>query len=105
MELNGIRDTVQIEEVTATVILNKYQSGAKIGRIAGEQLHLTQDGGLDRVLLRFTPIYVKANAGGLSTIRLRGTSPNHTSINFGGINLNSLTLGHSNMSNIPVLPI
>jgi vitamin B12 transporter len=53
-------------------------------------------------LRRFTPVYIKSDAGGLSTIHFRGTSASHTSINFGGINLNSLTLGQSNLSNIPM---
>ncbi len=97
----GIKDTILIEEVTTYAITKKYQAGAKIERISSEQLQLSQEGGLENVLLRFTSIYVKSNAGGLSTIRLRGTSPDHTSVNFGGINLNSLTLGHSNASNIP----
>ena len=50
--------------------------------------------------MRFTPIYVKSNAGGLATIHIRGTSADHTSIMFGGININSLTLGQSDLSNI-----
>ena len=52
--------------------------------------------------MQFTPIYLKANAGGLSTIRIRGTAADHTSVNFGGININSLTLGQSDFSRIPV---
>ncbi len=100
-EAFNILDTVHLDEVTYYGELKKYQSGAKIEDIPAEQLDLAQEGGLENVLMRFTPIYIKSNAGGLSTIRFRGTSPDHTSINFGGINVNSLTLGHSNMSNIP----
>lgn len=82
--------------------MKKYQAGAKIENIPTDQLQEVAQAGLDQALMRFTPIYIKSNAGGLSTIRLRGTSANHTSINFGGINVNSLTLGHSNMSSVPV---
>lgn len=95
------KDTILLEEVTATAVARKYQAGAKIESISSEQLQISQDGGIDNVLMRFTPIYLKSNAGGLSTIHFRGTSASHTSVNFGGININSLTLGHSDMSSIP----
>ncbi|MGQ8335692.1 TonB-dependent receptor [Sunxiuqinia sp. A32] len=97
----SISDTIMLDEVTSYAAVKKYQAGAKLESISNEQLQFSQEGGLDHVLMRFTPIYIKSNAGGLSTIRIRGTAPDHTSINFGGININSLTLGHSNMSSIP----
>ncbi len=95
-------DTVHIEEVVSYGTLKKYQSGAKIEKISETQFELGQDGNLQRLLSRTLPISFKTDAGGLSTIRVRGTSPDHTSINFGGININSLTLGHSNVSNVPM---
>lgn len=97
-----ILDTVHVDEVVSYGKLRKYQSGAKIEKISDEQFSLTQDGNLEQLLSRTLPIPLKANAGGLSTIRIRGSAPDHTSFNFGGININSLTLGHSNVSNIPV---
>jgi len=100
-KMGSLSDTIQIEEVVTYGELRKYQSGAKIETITTDQINLANEGGIENVLKRFSPIYIKSNAGGLSTIRFRGTSPDHTSINFGGINVNSLTLGHSNLSNIP----
>lgn len=97
----SLSDTIQIGEVVTYGELRKYQSGAKIETISADQINLANEGGIENVLKRFSPIYIKSDAGGLSTIRFRGTSPDHTSINFGGINVNSLTLGHSNLSNIP----
>ncbi len=97
----SLADTIEIGEVVRYGDLRKYQSGAKIETIGAAQIEMTQEGGIENVLMRFAPIYIKSNAGGLSTIRFRGTSPDHTSVNFGGINVNSLTLGHSNLSNIP----
>lgn len=94
-------DTVMINEVVALGNLKKYQAGAKLETLPSTQLKLMQEGGIDQVLSRLTPIYIKSDAGGLSTIHFRGTSPDHTAINFGGININSLTLGHSNLANIP----
>ena len=95
-------DTVHIDEVVTYGELKKYQSGAKIESISSDQFNRNQDGNLDQLLSRTLPIAFKSHAGGLSTIRIRGSAPDHTSINFGGININSLTLGHSNVSNIPV---
>ncbi len=94
-------DTVLVQEVVTYGNLQKYQSGVKFETLSPAQLRLVQEGGIDQVLSRLTPIYIKTDAGGLSTIHFRGTSPDHTSINFGGINVNSLTLGHSNLANIP----
>ncbi|MCD6354314.1 MAG: TonB-dependent receptor [Prolixibacteraceae bacterium] len=98
---HSLLDTVMLQEVVTFGELRKYQSGAKIERISSKQIDLAQEGGIDNLLKRFSPIYIKSNAGGLATIHFRGTSASHTSINFGGINVNSLTLGHSNLSNIP----
>lgn len=98
----SLLDTIQIEEVVSYGDLQKYQSGAKIEYISSWQFELSQDGSLEQLLLKTMPIAFKTDAGGLSTIRIRGTGPNHTSIIFGGININSLTLGHSNVSSIPV---
>lgn len=98
----SVLDTIHLDEVISYGELRKYQSGAKIEKIPLSQFSLSQDGNLEQLLSRTSPIAFKANAGGLSTIRIRGSSPNHTSINFGGININSLTLGHSNVSNVPM---
>lgn len=96
-------DTVHINEVViSSQNLSKFQTGAKIEKIDVQQVELLQDGNLEQLLNRVTPMSFKGMAGGLSTIRVRGTSPDHTSINFGGININSLTLGHSNVSNVPM---
>lgn len=97
----SVMDSVMLEEVTAISTAKKYQAGAKIESLSTDQLQISQEGGIDQVLMRFTPIYLKSNAGGLSTIHFRGTSASHTSVNFGGINVNSLTLGSADMSAIP----
>ena len=98
----SLLDTIQIEEIISYGNLRKYQSGAKIETIPAWQFNLSRDESLEQLLLKTIPVAFKTDAGGLSTIRIRGTGPDHTSINFGGININSLTLGHSNVSSIPV---
>ncbi len=97
-----LADTIQLEEIISYGKLQKYQSGAKIEKIANAGFNLAQDGNLEQLLSRAFPVSFKADAGGLSTIRIRGTAPGHTSVNFGGIDINSLTLGQSNMSSVPV---
>jgi len=97
-----LSDTIFIQEVVTVGELKKYQSGAKIEKIPANWMDVTNDGNLEQLLSRMLPIPIKSNAGSLSTIRLRGSSPDHTSINFGGININSLTLGQANASNVPL---
>lgn len=97
----SISDTIALDEVTLYADYHKYQLGAKFESIDLNAIDLTQTSGLDQLLSRYSPIYIKTNAGGLATIKVRGTSPDHTSINFGGININSLTLGQSNVASIP----
>lgn len=94
-------DTIHLEGITLVSDYRKFQPGAKIDRLSSEQLQLMPEASLEQALMRLSPIYVKGNAGGLSTIRFRGTSANHTAIRLGGLNINSLTLGHANASNIP----
>ncbi len=98
----AFKDSVELDEVTIVQKAKRYQVGAKIISIPAEQIINNNDRSLEQILKQFAAIPIKSNAGSLSTIRLRGTSPNHTSVNIGGINLNSLTLGSSNLSNIPL---
>ncbi|NLX73335.1 MAG: TonB-dependent receptor [Bacteroidales bacterium] len=95
-----IIDTVHLEEVTLVSDYRKFQPGAKIDRLDSQLLKGMAEANLDQALSRLSPVYVKGNAGGLSTIRFRGTSASHTSIRFGGIDINSLTLGHANASGL-----
>lgn len=97
----SVMDSVMLDEITAIAAAKKYQAGSKIESISTDQFRISQEGGIDQLLMRFTPIYLKSNAGGLSSIHFRGTSANHTTVNFGGINVNSLTLGSADMTAIP----
>ncbi len=96
----SVMDTINIEEVVTYGSYKKFQAGSKIEALSPEQISSVQEGGIEQLLMRFTPVYVKTNAGGLATVHIRGTAADHTSIMFGGINVNSLTLGHSDLSSI-----
>jgi len=93
---------VLLDDVELTVKKQKFLVGSKIETVDSVRLTAVSGGSLTDMINRYLPIYIKQDAGGLSTIRFRGTSPDHTAIMFGGLNINSLTLGHSNMSNIPM---
>ncbi len=96
-------DTVHVEEVVVSGnSINRYQVGAKVEKIEARIFDANSDASLDEVLFKFTPVSIKTMAGSFSMIRFRGTSPNHTSVNFGGLNINSLTLGETNFGNVPV---
>jgi len=91
-----------LKEVKITASKDQFLVGGKIETIDSTVLNSVSGENLTELLTRYSPIYIKQNAGGMATIRFRGTSPDHTAILFNGININSLTLGHSNISGIPV---
>ena len=93
---------VLLDDVELTVKKQIFLVGSRIEKVDSIKLQTVSGGNLTDLISRNLPIYIKQDAGGLSTIHFRGTSPDHTAIMFGGLNINSLTLGHSNMSNIPI---
>ena len=99
-QTTDIADSVLIEEVRAYAKMKKYLAATKIDRLDESDLERAGAGGLEQLLWKNSSIYIKSDAGGLSTIRFRGTSPNQTSVIFGGLDVNSMTLGQSNLSNI-----
>lgn len=88
-------------EIQIVVKREKFLVGSKAETIDSLKLENVSGESLVEVISHSLPIYIKQDAGGLSTIHFRGTSPDHTAILFDGININSLTLGHSNLSHIP----
>ena len=68
---HSLLDTVVLDEVVTFGELRKYQSGAKIDKIPASQVQRSQEGGIENVLRRYTPVYIKSDAGGLSTIHFR----------------------------------
>lgn len=58
---------------------------------------------LGSLLSLSSPVFVKAyGQGGISTASFRGSSAQHTSVSWNGIQLNSPMLGQTNLGNIPV---
>lgn len=98
-----IYDTIPIQEVEiVSPVSEKFQIGSKNEVFSSMQRQNTSSGTLTNLLSRYTPIYIKSDAGSLASFKLRGTSSNHTSVLIGGLDINSLTLGSTNASSIPV---
>lgn len=98
-----IYDTIPIQEVEIlSPVSEKFQVGSKNEVFSTMQMQNTSSGTLTNLLSRYAPIYIKSDAGGLASFKLRGTSSNHTSVLIGGLDINSLTLGSTNASSIPV---
>lgn len=98
----SLQDTViNLQEVQVFAKKDKYLVGSKINKIDSIKLESVSGESLADIINNYLPIYIKQDAGGFATIRFRGTSPDHTAIMFNGININSLTLGHTNISSIP----
>lgn len=97
-----ILDTsIVLNTIEISASKDMFLSGNKIFNLDSIKLSAASSGNLSDIINNYYPIYIKENAGSLGTIRFRGTSPDHTAIMFNGININSLTLGHSNISSIP----
>jgi len=97
----SIDSTLILKEVEVVAQKEKYLVGSKIVTIDSSKLAASAGETLADLININLPIYIKQDAGGLSTIHFRGTGANHTAIMFNGININSLTLGQTNLSNIP----
>ena len=98
-----IFDTIPIEEVEiVSPVSEKFQVGSKNVIFSSMQRQNVLSGTLTNLLSRYAPIYIKSDAGSLASFKLRGTSSNHTSVLIGGLDINSLTLGSTNASSIPV---
>jgi len=95
-----VTDSVFIHEVKTYAKMKKFLAATKTDRLTESDIDRSGDGGLRQLLWNTSSVYIKSDGGTLSTIRFRGTSPNQTSIFFGGIDVNSLTLGQSNLCNI-----
>jgi vitamin B12 transporter len=99
--LNAQNDSSSIlldEVVVVDVIPEKYVAGSKIQRIDSLKLVQNNGGFITDLFYQYTPVYIKEYGNGtLATVAFRGTGANHTAVLWNGININSLTLGHSDL--------
>jgi iron complex outermembrane receptor protein len=93
--------TMELDEVVViSDPLEKYSAGSRVIVQKLEDSHSTLSG----FLMQKTPIYLRelGGPGQVSSISFRGTGPGHTAVFWNGININSLTLGQTDFSLIPV---
>lgn len=95
---------ITIQPITIYGIpLEKYGVGAKIQTLDSLHQSLSNHRTLADVLMEQSSIYIKQYGNGmLGSVSFRGTGAGHTAVLWNGININSLTLGEADFSNLPV---
>ncbi|MGM0497657.1 MAG: TonB-dependent receptor, partial [Bacteroidota bacterium] len=91
----------EIEQVKVVGNYRKaYTNDFKTHEIDTTILQNHSDVELSELLSITTPIFIKTNgsAGSLATPSIRGTTSNHTLVNWNGFPVNSITLGQSDLS-------
>lgn len=77
--------------------------GSRISSISSQILEGNQTQSLSELLSNHTSVYIKSlGQGALATSSFRGTSSNHTQVNWNGIRINPPMAGNFDFSQIPV---
>lgn len=99
------KDTIKIKSISVkTVRERKAESniGSRTSTISNAVLQATQTQSLAELLSENSLVYIKSQGlGAMATVSLRGTSSNHTQVNWNGIPINSPMLGNFDFSQIP----
>lgn len=95
-------DSVSLEASTAARAENNV--GGRSSAINRGVLDVNRTQSLSELLSENSLVYMKSlGQGGLATSSFRGTSSNHTQVNWNGIPINSPMLGNFDFSQVPVL--
>lgn len=99
------KDCQQLDEVQVFGFSpEKFMTGLKVQKIDSVNLARFQYQNLSDFLQFQAPIALKSyGSGQLTTISFRGTSANHTAVLWNGLNINSPTVGLSDLSTIPLM--
>ncbi|HEV8515347.1 MAG TPA: TonB-dependent receptor [Cyclobacteriaceae bacterium] len=80
----------------------KYLAGSNLVRLDSSLKSNDRSRNLSEIFPLQLPIYFRTYGNGmLSSISMRGTSPQHTSVLWNGININSFSLGQADFSILP----
>jgi iron complex outermembrane receptor protein len=99
----NLNDTIHLTSVEVTGNFALRNEGFKKVRIDSSILvqYLSTD--LSTILSQYSTVFVKSYGNGsLSTPSFRGTSANHTQVEWNGISINSPMLGQTDLSQVPV---
>lgn len=97
-------DTIPIPEILIQTTRENFFSTSNYNYNV-DDLQLKHNGinSIGEVLSKFTPAQINTyGLGGISTISLRGTADDQTAVFWNGIKINSLTLGSTDISLIPI---
>ena len=98
------KDTVMLKTVTVYGLPEEnYLAGSSLVVLDSSLKSNERSRHLGEVLSLQLPIYFRNYGNGmLSSISMRGTSPQHTSVLWNGLNINSFSLGQADFSILPV---
>jgi outer membrane cobalamin receptor len=98
-----LKDTLNLPEIEIKFSYSVKNYGFKKETIDSALLIPHLDADLSTILSKYSPIFVKSYGNGsLATTSFRGTSANHTEVEWNGISINSPMLGQSDLSQVPV---
>jgi len=103
VDAQDVQDTLQLREVEVKSKVVTNNSGFKRIRIDSCFLvnHINAD--LSTILSQYSTVFIKSyGAGNLATPSFRGTTAQHTQVEWNGISMNSPMLGQVDLSQIPV---
>ncbi len=97
-------DSLVLQEVEIYGIPNaKYAVGQKVMEVDSSIIQQYQNANLGDLISAFSPVYIKSYGSNMAaTISFRGTGASHTGVFWNGLNINSLTLGQTDFSLLPV---
>jgi outer membrane cobalamin receptor len=96
-------DTLRLPEVEIKSSYTLKNQGFKKVRMDSSLLVPRLNADLSTILSQYSTIFIKSYGNGsLATPSFRGTSANHTQVEWNGISINSPMLGQSDLSQVPV---
>lgn len=97
-------DTIPIPEVLIQTSRELYYTTPNSNyKLDSFQYHYFGQNSIVDILQNFTPIQINTyGVGGIASVNLRGTADDQTSVFWNGIKINSITLGSSDLSLIPI---
>lgn len=101
------QDTVALAEVAVYApALDRYAQGQKVVSFEKKELEAYAARSLGDLLQEKSPVFVRQyGAGMLASPSFRGTSAGHTAVFWNGLPINSISLGQSDLSILPVQAI
>ncbi len=99
----NLKDTVHLSQVEVTGSFTLRNQGFKKVLIDSTILVQYLSADLSTILSQYSTVFVKSYGNGsLATPSFRGTSANHTQVEWNGISINSPMLGQTDLAQVPV---